>query len=503
MINWERTLEKFIDFDINKFRPKVVVNCDKCGKESIITIRVKSKIINNQMEWLCQKCVALNNRNKFVDSTKRAWKDKNYRKIITESSKKLWKNKNYINKIKHDEIKFIEKAKFIHGDLYDYSKTDYINSNTKVKIICPKHGEFEQLPLNHLKGHGCFNCCKMSNNEFVEKAKSVHGDLYDYSKTDYINSNVRTKIICSKHGEFSQLPLSHLNGNGCPKCSAIISKGHKEIIDFIDRKNAIINCKNVIGPYEIDIFIPKLNIGVEYNGLYYHSFNSIESKDQKFYHYNKTFFAINKGIQLLQVFEDEWIYKKDIVKSIINSKLNKNNKIYARNCSVVDVNSKEFFDFCDLNHIQGSLNSRIKLGLIYNNELICVMGFNVHNKYCYECTRFCNKLNFNVIGGASKLFKHFVKRFNPESVLTYADRRYSNGNLYVKLGFDLVGITNPGYFYVKGNKKYSRNKFQKHKLEKVLSKYNKNNSEAINMFNNGYRRLWDSGHYKFVWHNFR
>ena len=121
---------------------------------------------------------------------------------------------------------FTEKAKKVHGDKYDYSKVEYINNKTKVCIICPEHGEFWQTPDSHLRGRGCRQCSiksmkdkqRLSTEDFIEKAKEIHGNKYDYSKVDYVNSQTKVCIICPKHGEFWQTPLNHLKGKGCPDC---------------------------------------------------------------------------------------------------------------------------------------------------------------------------------------------------------------------------------------------------------------------------------------------
>lgn len=118
---------------------------------------------------------------------------------------------------------FIEKARKIHGDKYDYSKVDYKDNRTKVTIICPVHGEFEQEPANHLHNHGCPYCAKKhkwTTEEFIERARKVHGYKYDYSKSKYVDSSTKICVICPEHGEFWQLPYSHLNGYGCKKCIA-------------------------------------------------------------------------------------------------------------------------------------------------------------------------------------------------------------------------------------------------------------------------------------------
>ena len=125
---------------------------------------------------------------------------------------------------------FIKKAKEVHGDKYDYSRVNYVNYQTKIEIICPKHGSFKQTPGQHFRGQGCPDCGKqklkekgekqrLTTEEFVKKAKEVHGDKYDYSKVNYINAKTKIEIICPKHGSFFQTPTNHLSGDKCPKCA--------------------------------------------------------------------------------------------------------------------------------------------------------------------------------------------------------------------------------------------------------------------------------------------
>lgn len=497
MIDWVKTKNVFGDVDLSSYRPKVCVKCDECGKESILTIRVKKKIIDNNINWLCHKCVGNKNSKILSDRSKELWSNEEYRDKISSNSKKLWQDKNYITKIRSNRESFINESNIIHNFKYDYTKVDYINSNTNVLIICPIHGAFNQLPLNHLSGHGCPKCVdtRLTTKDFVKQSVAIHGCKYDYSKVNYINSKTKVKIICPVHGEFTQLPISHYSGHGCPKCCNLVSKGHKEIADFI-KIDKIINDRNTIAPYELDIYMPKKKLAIEYNGLYYHSYNYLESKEEKSKHSFKADLCEQNNIQLIQIFEDEWVNKQRIVKSVLNSKIGHNKRIYARNCYIVEMCSQEFNEFCDSNHLQGHINTKVRLGLKYDNKNVCVIGFNKKGKV-YECTRFCNVIDYNIIGGASKLLKYFIGKYNPKNIVTFADRRYSNGQLYKALGFTLIGKSDPGYFYVKNGNRYPRTKFQKCRLSKLLSNYNQNYSEALNMFNNGFRRIWDAGHLKF------
>lgn len=137
------------------------------------------------------------------------------------------KSKTISKKLSSNTSEFIEKSIKIHGNKFDYSKVEYIDSHTKICIICPEHGEFYQSPKNHLRGHGCLKCSYEKRGEeltstsykFIEKAKKVHGDKYDYSKLVYVNAKTKICVICHKHGEFYQLPSKHLTGNKCPKCA--------------------------------------------------------------------------------------------------------------------------------------------------------------------------------------------------------------------------------------------------------------------------------------------
>ena len=146
--------------------------------------------------------------------------------------------------IKYTTHDFIEKAIKIHDNKYDYSKVEYKNCNEKVIIICKEHGDFEQIPSDHLNRHGCIKCGGrfiFNKYDFINKAIQIHGEKYDYSNVNYIKSNLKVNIICKIHGEFEQIASSHLTGQGCPKCANLLiglSK-RKTLDDFIERANII------------------------------------------------------------------------------------------------------------------------------------------------------------------------------------------------------------------------------------------------------------------------
>ena len=293
--------------------------------------------------------------------------------------------------------------------------------------------------------------------------------------------------------------------------SSLVETQLKEFIN--DKIEAVHNSRDLISPYEIDIFIPSKNIGIEFNGMYWHSYgkkHACENQTNKLFqqkrHLEKTeaFEKLSENHQLFQIFENEWQdkQKQDIWKSILLSSLNKSpNIIFARKCSVRELSASEANDFILDNHIQGIRQASIKLGLIYNDEIISCMTFGkplIDSTYEYELIRYCNKKYYSIPGAASKLLKYFEKTYKPKSIISYANRRWSKGKVYHKLGFEMTSISKPNKFIIKNSKIYNRIGFQKHKLEDKLENYDPNLSADDNLINNGYRLIWDCGNYTFT-----
>ncbi len=273
------------------------------------------------------------------------------------------------------------------------------------------------------------------------------------------------------------------------------SRSEVKLHDYISSlcKNIIKNSRSIISPLELDIYLPDYNLAIEFNGLYWHN-DEIIDKD---YHLNKTKLCEEKNIQLIHVFEHHWndLFKREIIKSMISSKLQLNNKIYARKCKIKEVENNVKDDFLNKNHIQGQCKSSINLGLYYNKELVSLICFSksrFNKNFDYEMIRFCSKKYFNVIGGASKLLKHFKNNYN-SSIITYADRTYSNGNLYENIGFKKHYINKPKYYYFKNGEIINRMSAQKKKLPKLINNFDPILTEYKNMKNNGFKKIWDCG----------
>ena len=286
----------------------------------------------------------------------------------------------------------------------------------------------------------------------------------------------------------------------CNPVSSLTSFKENDLQNFISGLNIdfIVNDRKILDGQEIDIYIPSKKIAIEFNGLYWHS-DIFKSKD---YHMNKTNLCEKKGIRLIHIFEDEWDNKKDIVKSRIKSILQlTENIIYGRKCIIKTIPIKIKSDFLNENHIQGSTGSKINLGLYYENNLVSVMTFGrgriimKGNSSEYELIRFCNKLNTTVIGGASKLLKHFERYYKPNVLNSYSDKRWNTGNLYRILGFNQLTDSNPNYYYVVDKKREYRFKYRKNIL--VSMGYDKNKSEKLIMFERGINRIYDCGNFVF------
>ena len=241
------------------------------------------------------------------------------------------------------------------------------------------------------------------------------------------------------------------------------------------------------------------NHSVKLNGI---------SKGDKFYF---VIVSNEKNIKLVQIFEDELLLKQDITLSRLSGLLNLNKKISARKCEIKEINKNESKIFLDANHIQGNSIDKFRYGLFFNGELVSIMtfgskrkslGFKNKNNNEYELTRFCNKINTNVIGGFSKLLSFFCKKYNPEKIITYADIRWSGINhektVYYKNNFTFLETTPPNYWYIDTKHflvRYHRFSFRKDLL--VKQGYDSNKTEWEIMKERKFDRIWDCGTMKF------
>ena len=363
-----------------------------------------------------------------------------------------------------------------------------------------------------------------NNQEIINKSlksfrkTKINKNLEKYKNLNIINidyDNHIFKFHCNKGHDFdidmySFRNRKKINTEICTICNPINSFSNSgqelQLREFIEKYNnkILYNDRNIIGK-ELDIYLSDLKLAFEFNGVYWHN----ELYKGNNYHLEKTELCERNNIKLIHVYQDDWMYKQEIVKSRILNLLGKiQNKIYARKCTTKEIDNNEILrNFLNINHIQGFIGGQIKLGLFFSDELVSLMTFGKQRKSMgiksendtYEMLRFCNKLNTTVIGGASKLFKYFINNYNPVEIISYADRSWSQGELYQKLGFELVHKTPPNYYYViDGIRKY-RFLFRKDVL--IKQGYDPNKTEREIMLERKIYRIYDSGSLKFIWKN--
>ena len=371
---------------------------------------------------------------------------------------------------------WVEKAVAKHGAKYDYSSCGtYENSYSKMHIRCPEHGFFEQAASSHLLGIGCPRCGaakqvaartgrtynrhasnRLDLGGFIERARLVHGDRYDYARTAWVTNKDKVEIVCPEHGSFWQRGDGHLNGKGCPKCAHTgPSKGEQEVFDFI-QKLAPDACQSVLGvldgQHELDILIPSKMLAIEFNGLIWHSEKF--GKDRR-YHQRKTDQAAAAGYRLIHIWADEWRDKRGWCEAFLKMQLvGPDRKFYARGCEFKPLPSKVAGDFHETYHLQGRKGGENIGAYSGDGELLAVATVQGN-----ELVRWTVKFGVVVVGALSKMMKMFGRQ-----VLSFCDTGKHSGAGYLVAGFKLVGVSDPSYHYTDGKDRHNRIGFQKHKL---------------------------------------
>ena len=342
---------------------------------------------------------------------------------------------------------------------------------------------------------------KYFNEVFVKKSSILKGEVINLklphlnkdSLTKYIQNNFEEKPTLQELADSLNISKTHLG-------QKIIEFNLKEYIFYYKNlqedslRNYITefykNCYKEFyicdnnKYYEIDIYIPELKLGFEYNGNYWHS----ELYKSLNYHQEKSLVAKKQDIQLIHIFEYEWqdLIKQNILKSLIKSKLSIfKKKIYARKCEIKEISVNIYQDFCNENHLQGSAGAKVKLGLFYQNELVQIMSFSLPrftNDFDWEIIRECSKLNYCIIGGKEKLWKYFIKKYNPKNCISYCDFSKFTGNSYLKLGFKKERLNKPGFVWWDGKFNVFWRNPEKHKEMKEK-----------------YIRIFDAGQLVFIW----
>lgn len=367
---------------------------------------------------------------------------------------------------------------------YTLLSDTYTGSDSKLLTMCSKGHKYMTSWHNWNSGRRCSKC----NGGLVKDKVDVEDILQNEGYTlvsEYINSNIPIICRCPNGHMYSvYLPNFIFKNSRCTICSGAGSSAGESILrTFLFGLGIEFECNNrtLIKPYELDIVIPSKKIAIEYCGLYWHS--ELSGKDKN-YHLNKLEMCNKIGYDLITIFEDELLYKKDIVFSKLRSIINSNTyDLYSRMFTTKEISDGEAKEFLDTNHIQGyDSSSEIRVGAFYDERLIAVMIF---SKVCddgvYELCRFCGVKDTTIIGVDYVLFKYFTTNYDYKEVYLYADRRWPLDDLHVNIGFIFVSNTAPNYWYIKNKKRDNK--------DSIIE------FEDKNMV--GYDKIWDCGTTKY------
>lgn len=346
-----------------------------------------------------------------------------------------------------------------------------------------------------------------------EKMKSISNthlkNKHNITTLEYKLKYPNEKIVSTSISECLSDLAKLTNINMTPTWT---SKGETEIKEFIESVGFMVNKgknRKLLDGKEIDLIVDGTNICIEYDGLYYHTEKMGKTSS---YHLNKTIECNQIGYKLIHIFEDEWVVNTELVKSKLKHLLNVNDgvKIGGRNVVIKKINLEDKTFFLNNNHIQGTDKSNIYYGAYYNNELVGVITFNSrrnmtkNNDGEFELSRYATKQNYLIRGLASKFIKHFINEYNPTSIISFADRRWTinpENNLYTNLGFNLVSITKPNYYYYNSKiskyKRFHKFGFGKNNLKKRFPDLDYNKTEKELTSELGYDKIWDCGLFKY------
>ncbi len=462
--------------------------------------------------------------NRSSEISKMLWESEEYRTKITNAVINLWNNEEYQTKVINATRKACQTEEFsevikerwkdleFRDKMIQISKTTSANNKDLRSAISKelwKNLEYRmnQMAIKKSKQYKQLLSDKASEKWLDQKYAESHtwsqqqfesactnNEIFEYGQFTGFTKKIEARCkICGV--TTTKFPRVWVNYGYCSSCG--MSRNHREMYNVLkDITHCDINNRNIISPLELDIYIPQHKLAIEHHGIYWHSYDRKERPYEKKKHQLKAILCIEKNIKLIQVFEHEWNNNKKLVISMIMHQLGNSKSVGARSCEIKEITDKQANEFFSQNHLSGYRAASIILGLIQDGSIMYAMSFSRYRDG-YEIIRMATRAGYHIRGGASKLLHHFLKN-HKSPVYTYADLRYSNGDVYTKLGFKHIATTQPGYFYCKGNTILSRQQCQKHKLHKFLENFDDSLTESENMFNNGYRRVWDAGHKKFV-----
>lgn len=474
IINYEGSLKDLMDFPY-QWNRKIKFTCSRCKRESVInfgTLRYRYKLWSsagrNTDNLICKKCAK-------------------------ETA------------VHPDMIPLLEEPIEWKGSIEELLEKPFYD-NQKIKYICEDCGKivvnsFYSFRRNNKKSFICDRCRMKETSYRLYNAPSYNERNIPEETRNIINNKDNLEKYISEYKEYNtdyiaeKLGLSpitlrrKLENYKISIPTGPRSSAEKEIRDILDSLEIeyIANSKSIIYPYELDIYIPDFKIAIEYNGNYWHRVDALTSRkefnsiDPRKYHQNKSKICEEKGIRLIHIFEYEWINKKDLVKDYIRNLFSSDNIIQAKDCIIKDVPNSLSIKFEDENNLQGYKDSDVRLGLYYNQELVFEITFLRHSeKSEWEIIRVTKKINTKVNDAFDILFHFFIRNYNPASILAYCDYGKYKGQVFENFGFKLLGLTEPGYLWIKNSEVYEETE------EKLME-------------DKGCFKIYDAGNKIYIW----
>lgn len=498
--------------------------CEVCGKMFEIPNRVKHR------KTCCRECqnIQTSKSNKLSSAAGQ------------QKRKKTCLEKYGVDSFSKTE-EFVKKSKQISLKRYgvdNYTKTsEYLEkakATNRKKYGCDWHTQTKEhhdsVIATNLKKYGADNVSRsryfltkrMTDPSKVDSLIEFRNDPQAYISNHYLTKPTLTDLSKDLGVVESSIGyiLNSRNINNAVQYH--FSKMKDEVYDFLctvlDSSDIVRNTYDVLGNLELDLYIPSKNFAIEVDPTFTHnSTKGIRSAQGKpiNYHQVKTDRCSGVNVFLFHLFGYEWTWKQDVCKSMIVNALGCTpNKVYARKCKIKEVSYSDSVKFLNENHRQGNCTSSIRLGLYFNEKLVSLMTFskmrttigtgNENLSDCYELARFCNLKYTSVVGGASKLFKHFANTYmSVTRVRSFSDKAHTKGSLYETLGFSKVHENGPSYRWVNPvtDESYSRVSTQKRHLKKLLNdpSVDLSKTEVQIMEQHGYVRVYDSGTVLWEW----
>ena len=425
-------------------------------------------------------------------------------KILEKRRQTNLKRYEHINVLASEKVKNIKKEKY---GTVNYTETEEFKNKRK-KTMFKKYGVEYCGQSDELSNNTKNTNLERYGNEYWSTSRIPSESLNKLNNTEWLfTQHVINKIPSTQLAQLLQVDKetvgNYINKAGFNRVRHPSSYAEQQLCSLFEQHNIkyITNSRSIIPPKELDIYLPDFNTAIEYCGLYWHS--TAHDRITRNYHKEKMDLCNNKGIRLITIFEDEWVHHQQLVidklLTLLNLKIN--HSIFARKCHIVEVSTKTKRQFFNDNHIQGDGPSSINIGLMCDNELVACMGF-IKQKNQHYLNRYAT--NKQVIGGFSKLLKHFQNNYEWSKIVSFADLRWSDGNLYRTTGWKLDSILPPDYTYVNLNNVTRIHKFNfRHKnLKNILGEqYNPKLSETENTKNHNWFKIYNCGLQRWVIEN--